>query len=255
MMRYLFGNWKMNLARAQAAALAQALRGLSEGHRSDLKAALSPLKAAVFPPTCWLETVAATLMGSATEFGGQHCHSEASGMFTGETSAMMIKELGAKWCLVGHSERRRTFGESNDDCAARCSGAVKAGLNPVICVGESKLELSEGRTVAIVLEQLEPCLDALRSASAAGAPITPLIAYEPVWSIGSGKLPTTEEIAQITSTIRGFTGGTIPVLYGGSVTPDNARELASIPGVSGFLVGGASLDADKFKRIAAALVG
>ncbi len=239
-MKYIFGNWKMNLSRSEAVALATSLREAASGGRVSAQALL-----AVFPPNCWLDAVSEALRDSPVEYGGQHCHSSIKGMFTGETSPAMIAELGAKWCLVGHSERRRTFGESVLECAARCAGAVNAGLQPVICVGESGTEQNEGHTVKIVLEQLKPCLAALSPTA------KPLIAYEPVWSIGTGKLPTNGQIAEVTAMLRAETGEQIPVLYGGSVTPDNARELSQIPGVSGFLVGGSSLDADKFLKIAA----
>lgn len=239
-MKYVFGNWKMNLSRSEAVTLAEALSHAASGGRVSAQTQL-----AVFPPICWLDAVSAVLRGSSVEFGGQHSHSSLKGMFTGETSPAMIAELGAKWCLVGHSERRRTFGESVLETAARCAGAVNAGLQPVICVGESGTEQTDGHTVRIVLEQLRPCLAAL------GPTTKPLIAYEPVWSIGTGRLPTNDQIADVTATLHAETGGQIPVLYGGSVTPDNARELARILGVSGFLVGGSSLDADKFLKIAA----
>lgn len=246
-LKYLFGNWKMNLSRSDAIELATAVR----------HGEISPrVSVSVFPPNCWLDAVAATLRGSVVACGAQHCHSELKGPFTGETSPAMIAEMGARWCLVGHSERRRTFGESESESAARGAGALKAGLNPVICVGESTIEQGNGQTAAVVLSQLRPCLDRVREASgamaSAGARITdiqPVIAYEPVWSIGTGKVPTNEQVAEIAATINAETGGAFPLLYGGSVTPDNAAELVKIPGISGFLVGGSSLDPDKFLRI------
>lgn len=246
-LKYLFGNWKMNLSRSDAIALATAVR----------HGTISPrISVSVFPPNCWLDAVAATLRGSIVACGAQHCHSELKGPFTGETSPAMIAEMGAAWCLVGHSERRRTFGESESESAERGAGALKAGLNPVICVGESTSEQGDGQTAAVVLSQLRPCLEKIRAASAAtntcdtrSTKIQPVIAYEPVWSIGTGKVPTNEQVAEIAATINAETGGAYPLLYGGSVTPDNAAELVKIPGISGFLVGGSSLDADKFLRI------
>jgi len=246
-MKYLFGNWKMNLTRSEARALA---------HNVALHRTQNSLLQAIFPPSIWLEVVKEALSDSRTQFGAQSCYSADKGAFTGETSPKMIAEIGAKWCLVGHSERRRIFSESNEESALRCAAAVQAGLQPVICVGESSAEQSAGATEGIVRAQLIPCLAAFARTKQPQAygEMQCVIAYEPVWSIGTGKVPTHDQISRIISILRDETGGQFPVLYGGSVTADNARNLASIPGVDGFLVGGASLDAGKFAVIGEALI-
>jgi triosephosphate isomerase (TIM) len=187
---------------------------------------------------------------SVVALGGQDTHAIASGAYTGNVSAEMLKDAGAEFVIVGHSERRSGHGERDADVKAKAEAALRAGLIPIICVGESEAERDAGWTIDVVSRQIAG------SVPESATPETVVIAYEPVWAIGSGRTPTIEEIRNVHAAIRdalvkrfGDTARGFRILYGGSVKPSNATEILRIPGVDGALVGGASLKADDFLGI------
>jgi triosephosphate isomerase len=236
------GNWKMN---GLAADLDQA-RALAD----SLAAQPCPVRVALCVPTTLLTRTAQTLAGSVVIVGAQDVHAEAAGAFTGDVSAEMLADAGAKLVIVGHSERRAAYGESDAAVCAKAKAVVCAGLEPIICVGESLAEREAGRALAVVTGQIEGSVDA----SLGGAPFA--VAYEPVWAIGTGLTPTLAQIAEVHAAIRaalvrklGPAGGAPPILYGGSVKPSNAAEILAAPEVGGALVGGASLKATDFLQI------
>jgi triosephosphate isomerase len=239
MRQLIAGNWKMNGLTADSAALANALRGGAAA--CDLL---------VCPPATQLAAVAAVLAGSAVAVGGQDCHWEPSGAHTGDISAAMLRDAGASWVILGHSERRANHGEIDETVREKVLAAVAAGLTPIVCVGETDEQRSAGRQTEVVGWQLAGSLPD----GFAG-----VVAYEPVWAIGSGNSATAEDVEAMHAFIRAelvrqfpATGGTIRILYGGSVKPSNAAELLALPDVGGALVGGASLVAADFLAIAAA---
>jgi len=189
---------------------------------------------------------------SAIQFGAQNCHWENEGAFTGEVSPEMILDCGAQWVIVGHSERRHLFGETDEDVALKFSAAVSAGLRPILCIGETLDERQSGSTSEVIKRQLS----AVISQTEAEAFDQAVIAYEPVWAIGTGITADTSQIEEAHQIIRDFImnkdeklATEIRILYGGSVKPGNAAELIGIEGVDGFLVGGASLSVDSFMEI------
>ena len=231
------GNWKMNGLRAEAAVLAAALRGGAPG--CDLL---------VCPPTTVLAEVARLLRGSAVMVGGQDCHEAASGAHTGDVSAPMLRDAGAGWVILGHSERRQDHEEMDVAVRRKAVAAAAAGLVPVVCVGETAAERERGHAERVVGRQLAGSLPP----GFAG-----VVAYEPVWAIGTGLVPTDADVAAMHAFIRaqlvadlGANGATLRILYGGSVKPGNAAALLGLPDVGGALVGGASLKADDFLAIA-----
>jgi triosephosphate isomerase len=232
------GNWKMNLLRADGVALARQLAERARAaHRCELL---------VCPPFTLLAEVGAALAGSGVALGGQDCHAAPQGAFTGCLSAEMLKDAGCSHAIVGHSERRHTCGETDADVEAKTRAAWRAGLVAIVCVGETRAEREAGRALDIVGAQLAGSLP-----HGAG-PDWLIVAYEPVWAIGTGLTPTAADIAAMHAAI----GGRIPpgtrILYGGSVNPKNAAEILALDGVDGALVGGASLKADDFWAIAQA---
>ena len=239
------GNWKMNgllaaLSEIEAIAAAAA-RG--EGGRAEL---------AICPPATLLGAAAAKV-GGKLPLGGQDCHAKVSGAHTGDVSAQMLKDAGASYCIVGHSERRADHGESDAVVKAKAEAAIAAGLVAIVCVGETKDERVGGKTLGVVGGQLKGSLPA--GATAANT----VIAYEPVWAIGTGLTPTAGDVAEVHAFLRdglvkalGADGAGVRILYGGSVKPSNAVELMGVKNVDGALVGGASLKAADFLGIAAA---
>ncbi len=231
--------------------LADAVRLASEVARDG---ADGPVDVAVCPPTIWLEAVAERLKGSGVRLGAQNVHPAESGAFTGEVSASMLAEVGARYVIVGHSERRQVFGESDAFVAEKASAALAAGLVPIVCVGETLDQRESGDAQATVLGQLAASLDGVEVADASQI----VVAYEPVWAIGTGKTATPDQAQAMHAAIRTaladrFAGGDgVEILYGGSVKPGNAAELFAQPDLDGALVGGASLDAESFAAIAAA---
>ncbi len=236
-------NWKMHLLQAEARAFCQQLRG------ADLPAGV---EAALFPSFPLLPPVAAALAGSAVGLGGQDLHPEDSGAHTGDVSGPQLADCGCGWVLVGHSERRRDHGEDDALVARKLRAATRHGLRPILCLGESGAERRAGHTFEVLERQLGA---ALAAAPARGADW--VVAYEPVWAIGTGDTATPAQAQAAHAFLRArvaAVGGAalateLRLLYGGSVKPDSAAELAAEPDVDGFLVGGASLDAGKFLAI------
>lgn len=242
------GNWKMHGSRAQNAALI-------DGIVSGLDA--SKLDVAVFPPCPYLAELADRLKGTPLQLGAQSVCAEAIGAFTGEVCAAMLKDVGCRYVLVGHSERRSLYFEDNALVARKFVAAQTEGLIPVLCVGETLVQREAGQTFAVIREQL----DAVLSAAAIGAWLNAVIAYEPVWAIGTGRNATPEQAQEVHAFIRAWLAAhdvkiadSMRILYGGSVKGSNAGELLAMPDVDGGLVGGASLKADEFLKICAAAV-
>ncbi|OYW43344.1 MAG: triose-phosphate isomerase [Rhodobacterales bacterium 12-64-8] len=238
------GNWKMNGLKASLSEV----RAMVDGAK-----ALSGVDLSICPPATLISAVASALEGSAIGLGGQDCHAERSGAFTGDISPEMLADTGAGFVIVGHSERRAGHGETDAVVAAKASAAYRAGLTPIICVGESLEQRDRGETLAVIAGQLAG------SIPDAAATTPTVIAYEPIWAIGTGRTPTTAQVAEVhaamVATLQqrfGAAAEGIRLLYGGSVKPENARELMHVPGVDGALVGGASLKAGDFLKIAAA---
>ena len=250
MSRILAGNWKMNLSLGEARFLFTAI---GEG-RSQSQ--LHSLSIVVFPPLTALAALAAGRRPTDPRLGVQNCHPEPRGAFTGEISAELARDAGAEFALVGHSERRRLFCENDQLAQAKLKAVWRAGLNPVLCVGETLAERERRETRDVLRRQIRRVLE--------GAPAqAPLwIAYEPVWAIGTGVVASAEEVAEAHGWVceelnqlgRDGARARTPILYGGSVDAKNAAALSALPEVSGFLVGGASLKADSFLAIGEALL-
>jgi triosephosphate isomerase len=232
------GNWKMNRLRSGAQMLARELVSRARRpHRCDLL---------VCPPFTIIDTVHDELSNSPIAVGGQDCHPQASGAFTGCISAEMLADVGCTYVIVGHSERRHGLGESDADVQAKTAAAWRAGLVAIVCVGETRAEREAGRAVEIVSGQIAGSIPD-------GATTDNLVAaYEPVWAIGTGLTPTTADISAIHAAIRRLIPAGTRILYGGSVNPRNAAEILALPEVDGALVGGASLKAEDFWAIAQA---
>ncbi len=234
------GNWKMNGRKAEGLALA---RKLTE--RASASAPSAELL--VCPPATLLALVAEALAGSGVALGGQDCHPEPSGAHTGDISAEMLADFGCRYVIVGHSERRSDHGESDALVRRKAEAALRAGLVAIVCVGETETERMRGEASAIVERQLKGSLP-----DAAGAE-TVVIAYEPVWAIGTGRSATVQDVAEMHAHIRRVLGGNgagMRILYGGSVKAANAADLLALADVDGALVGGASLKLEEFWSIA-----
>lgn len=240
--KLVVGNWKMN---GLGAALDEA-RTVAAG----LGAARA--RVGLCPPATLVERMARALAGTSVLVGGQDCRTEASGAFTGDVSAEMLADAGARLVILGHSERRAGYGETDALVAAKVEAALRAGLEPIVCVGETLAEREAGRALPVVTSQVRGSLPP------ALAGIAFSVAYEPVWAIGSGLTPTTAQIEEVHAAVRaemvsvlGEAGARAPILYGGSVKPSNAAEILSAAEVGGALVGGASLKAADFFGILA----
>ena len=240
------GNWKMNGQRASVSEI-NALK--------DRLADNTPgCDVMICPPATLIATLAEAAEGSIIKIGGQDCHSAVSGAHTGDISAVMLQDAGATAVIVGHSERRADHGETSETVKAKAQAAISAGLVAIVCLGETLAEREAGQTLSVVHAQLTGSLPE----GATGA--NTVIAYEPVWAIGSGLTPTVEQVAEVHQAIRaGLSALTsaeeahlIRILYGGSVKPANAAELMAVDNVDGALVGGASLNADDFAGIISA---
>lgn len=236
------GNWKMNGLGASL--------GEAEALVKALQEQAAACRVALCPPATLTERMARVLAGGPVELGGQDCHAEASGAFTGSVSAAMLADAGAKLVILGHSERRAGFGESDADVAAKVEAALVAGLEPIICIGETLAEREAGQAVEVVSRQVAGSLPSSLSGKAFA------VAYEPVWAIGTGLTPTLEQIEEVHAAVRaamlarlGEGGRVAPILYGGSVKPSNAAEILAVAEVGGALVGGASLKAEDFLGI------
>ncbi len=238
------GNWKMHGLRADGLALARAVAEGAGGSTAELL---------VCPPATLVALVAEALAGTPVAVGGQDCHPAEKGAHTGDISAAMLADAGARYVILGHSERRADHGETDALVRAKATAALAAGLTPIICVGESEAQRLAGEAEAVVTRQLAGSLPE-GFASRGG-----VVAYEPVWAIGTGRTPTEADIAAMHGAIRaqlvregGAAGAGLRILYGGSVKPGNAAAILAQPNVDGALVGGASLVASDFLAIAAA---
>lgn len=236
------GNWKMN-GLAVSLDEARAIAG-------SLEEAPASAEVALCPPATLVATLAHALAGTHVLVGGQDCRAEASGAFTGDIAAEQLRDAGATLVILGHSERRAGHGETSEDVAAKVEAALRAGLRPIVCVGETLEERQAGWAIAVVTGQVEDSLPESLTGKAFA------VAYEPVWAIGSGLTPTIEQIEEVHIAIRGVLtrrfgegGKGAPILYGGSVKPGNAKEILAAAEVGGALVGGASLKAADFLPI------
>lgn len=237
--RLVAGNWKMNGLRADSLALAGALaaRAKAAAPRCDLL---------VCPPATVLAAVGGVIADSGIALGGQNCHALEKGACTGDVSAEMLKDAGCTHVILGHSERRAACGETDPVVHAKVGAAWRAGLIPIVCVGETRDEREAGRAAEIVSGQLAGSLPPGTAAD------NLVIAYEPVWAIGTGLTPTLDDIVAIHRVIRDRIADGVRILYGGSVNPRNAQEILGLAEVDGGLVGGASLKAEDFWAIAEA---
>ncbi len=238
------GNWKMNLTVSQGLAFVDRLLAVLKGRELSRKLILAPNFTSLQP-------LAAACRGSVIEIAAQNCSEHEAGAFTGETSIAMLKDAGAAYVLIGHSERRHIFGESDALLAAKLKVVITEGLVPILCVGETLEQRLQGDAVTVVTRQLTEAL-----AGFSGSQL--LVAYEPVWAIGTGETATPDDARQMHAEIRKFLraeftwGDDVPILYGGSAKPGNAAELLAQPEVNGLLVGGAALDPESFLQIAEA---
>jgi triosephosphate isomerase len=239
------GNWKMHKTRQQAADLANALAA-SVGTYDAVEVVLCP-------PFTALETVAQAIRGTKISLGAQNCHWADQGAYTGEISPLMLVDVGCKYVIIGHSERRQYFVETDESINKKAQAAYRHGLIPIICVGETLEERQAGKTESVVTTQVRGCLQGLPAEKVAES----VIAYEPVWAIGTGQTATKEQAQEVHALIRKLVAEMfstdvaekIRIQYGGSVKPQNIRELMAQPDIDGALVGGASLEADSFAAI------
>ena len=239
MRQLIAGNWKMNGRLEDGTALVTKLRSAADGLECDVL---------ICPPATLLLTLSAALTGSPVMIGAQDCHTKPSGAHTGDLSAPMIRDAGASWVILGHSERRTDHGETDALVQAKIRAAVAANLIPIVCVGETEAERVAGRQSDVVGAQIVGSLP---------TDFSGVVAYEPVWAIGTGRTPSETDVAEMHAHIRatlvshlGEAGRGLRILYGGSVKPSNAAALMALPEVGGALVGGASLVADDFLAIA-----
>jgi len=246
--KFIAGNWKMNTTRSEAAALASAVAARI--------GSATQVEVAVCPPSLYLETVCQAVKGSAVGVGGQNCYHEAKGAFTGEISPQMLVDLGCRYVILGHSERRQIFKESNEGVNRKVHAALAAGLTPIVCIGETLDERQANQTASVVRQQIEGSLAGL----AAEQMPQIVVAYEPIWAIGTGVVATPEQAEEVHADLRRLlesrynqaVAAAVRIQYGGSVNAENAASLLSQPNVDGALVGGASLKADGFLAIVAA---
>ena len=240
------GNWKMNGLRADGLALARDVAAATRQLSGDVDLL-------IFPPATLLAEVGTAIAGSTVALGAQDCAADARGAFTGDLSAAMLADAGCEFVILGHSERRQFHDETSELVARKVMAAQDCNLSTIVCVGETVAERDGGRALAVVGEQIDLSIPQLCNAS------TLVVAYEPVWAIGTGRTPTIGEIEEVHAFLRdrlrdrfADAGGKIQLLYGGSVKPENAHEILAAGNVDGALVGGASLNADDFLAIAGA---
>ncbi|MEQ8559541.1 MAG: triose-phosphate isomerase [Henriciella sp.] len=236
------GNWKMNGVAGMLSVIEEVVNGLSE--RSDGADCL------ICPPATLLDRASRAARGSALKTGGQDCHAEPSGAHTGDISAEMIADAGGSYVILGHSERRADHNESSEMVASKAEAAARANLTPIICVGETLDEREAGQTLSVISGQID------NSIPETATDASFVVAYEPVWAIGTGKVATVEQVEEVHNAIRkqlvqrfGGSGSDVRILYGGSMKPGNAAELVSLENVNGGLIGGASLKASDFLSI------
>ena len=244
--KVIAGNWKMNMDHVEGAELARKLSELIDD--KNLKC-----RVIIFPPFTTIPSVIQTISTNRIEIGAQDLYFEDSGAFTGEVSGKMLKSLGCKYVLVGHSERRHVIGEGAEILRKKLEAALRNGLTPVYCVGEKLDEREAGKAFDVVTRQVLEGIDGLGAEEVKRI----IVAYEPVWAIGTGRTATPDDAGKMHSKIREVVTGnvsedvarSVPILYGGSVKPSNAGELLAVKDVDGVLVGGASLDAEAFFKI------
>jgi len=242
---FVAGNWKMNLSLTEARGLTEAVVAAGPD--------IGQAEVVLIPPFTSLAAVAGIVKDSPVRLGGQNCHWEDKGAFTGEISPLMLKEAGCRYVLAGHSERRQYFGETDATVNRRLRAALRHGLTPVFCLGETLAEREQGRTEARIVEQLEGGLNGLTGEEFGRI----VVAYEPVWAIGTGQTATPGQAEEVHSLLRDrlakkygqAPSGCAIILYGGSVKPDSAFSLYQEKNIDGFLVGGASLEAGSFTAI------
>ena len=243
---FVAGNWKLQKTIAEALELVTALR-------TELGDDLSGVQVAVAPVATALSSVAGALEGSTIGLSAQNCYQEPSGAFTGEISPALLKDAGCSLCIVGHSERRQIFGETDEGVRRKTRALIDEGIAPIVCVGETLEEREAGETLGVVLGQLSAALEGISAAEMA----TVVVAYEPVWAIGTGKTATPDDAQSVHAAIRARVeeekgaqvANSLRILYGGSVKPANATELLAQADIDGALVGGASLKAELFVPI------
>jgi triosephosphate isomerase len=248
---FIAGNWKMNLNQAGAVALATAI--------AKKAGDFSGVELAVFPPSVYLDAVRQATAGSALGYGAQNVYPEADGAFTGELSTAMLLDVGCKYVILGHSERRHILGETDADVNKKVHAALAAGLVPIVCVGELLAERESGQTNDVIRTQFDGSLAGLSEEQMGKV----VIAYEPVWAIGTGKVATPQQAEEVHKELRKIMADrynaaiaqAVRIQYGGSVKASNAAELLAQENVDGALVGGASLKAEEFLGIAAAAQG
>ena len=242
---FIAGNWKMNMDRASAVALAAGL--------AEATADLEGVEVAVCPASVYLEAVAAALKGSKVGLGGQNMYFEPSGAYTGEISAAMLLDIGCQYVILGHSERRHVFGETDEGINKKVKVALEVGLTPIVCVGETLPQRESGDTMSVIRRQFDGSLAGLSDADMKKI----VIAYEPVWAIGTGRTATPQQAEEVHLALRKILEScynnkiaeTVRIQYGGSVKADNAAELLGQSNIDGALVGGASLKVDSFMGI------
>lgn len=237
------GNWKMNKTPAEAEELIGALKPLVADARCEV---------VVCPPAACLDAAARAVAGSSIRLGAQNVHFEKNGAYTGEVSAQMLLALGVEYVIIGHSERRQYFAETDETVNKKVKASLEAGLKPIICVGETLEQREKSVTAEVVSLQTKLALEGLTAGQVADL----VIAYEPIWAIGTGKTATSQEANDTIATIRcavreayGNAADSVRIQYGGSMNPKNASELMAMPDIDGGLIGGASLKADDFSKV------
>lgn len=245
--KFIAGNWKMNLTRAAAVALAEQLAKAAQK--------VEGVDLAIFPPSLYVDAVAQAAAGSKVAWGVQNVYHEANGAFTGEISVAMLQDLGCRYAILGHSERRHILGETDEAINRKVHAVLKGEITPIVCVGETLQEREAGRTLEVIEGQVRGSLAGLDAEQM----LRTVIAYEPVWAIGTGKTATPQQAEEVHLALRKILVGryndeiaqAVCLQYGGSVKASNARDLLSQPDIDGALVGGASLKADEFMGIVA----
>ena len=246
---FIAGNWKMNLGRVAAVALAQGMAKAAE--------TIDGVDLAVCPPSVYLDAVAGAVAGSNVALGAQNMYHEPKGAYTGEISAAMLCDLGCQYVILGHSERRHVIGETDDQINQKVHAALEAGLTPIVCVGELLSQREAGQTPDVIGQQFAGSLKGVSADQMRDV----VIAYEPVWAIGTGKVATPQQAEEVHLDLRKIMADcyndevaqAVRIQYGGSVKPENAADLLGQPNIDGALVGGASLKADFFMGIVGGL--
>ena len=238
----IVGNWKMHCLKAESLDLAKAIAEEARNFKAEI---------AICPPAIWLDAVADILQNEKVLLGAQDCHMMQSGAHTGDIAATMLKNVGCRYVLVGHSERRQNHAETDAIIKAKAESAITAGLCPIICIGETEIQRAEGATFAVISSQIDGAIPMMATAENC------VIAYEPIWAIGTGNTATPEDAQDVHDHIRTYLQTCLSdnaalamrILYGGSMKPENAAALLAQPDIDGGLIGGASLKADDFIKI------